>query len=350
MLQNISERIAILRIVMIAGVILLHVPPYVPLAETGPSYFDFIKAYFQSAVFRCSVPVLTVISGYLLFSAKLDRSPAKLWHKKFTTLAIPFLLFNTLLAAIVYLVQSRVAAPITYQLVPFDTQVMMDAAFAMTKAPLNYPLSFIRDLFVLALLAPLFGLMLRHAAFLGLCAVVLIVGFDLEGSLLLRWDMALLFYVGGMAAIQKWDLCALDKHSAVYFLLFVILCALVVGLKAENTIFLRVTAPFLIWPAASRLTGTRLGSLLSRLSKYSYFLFLAHAPVLAATWVVYKKFAGLIPYPVYWICAPVVSIVSLVLLYRLCMMLMPRWFSWMTGQKVDVKRDGREVSVSSSAR
>jgi len=343
MTEIISERIAILRILMICGVVLLHVPPYVPLADVGSGNFDFLKAFFQSAVFRCTVPVLTVISGYLLFSANLDRAPRKLFVKKFNTLAIPFLVFNTSLAGVVYVIQSKVSLPITYQLAPFDLGVMLDAAFGLTQSPLNYPLNFIRDLFVLAMLAPALGVMLRQAALPGLALVALIFGLDLDSYLLLRWDMAVLFYVGGMAALQKWDLCCLDKYAVAFLALFVSLCVIVIKLKITNTTFLRLAAPFLIWPSASLLYNTRSGRWLSSLSKYSYFIFLAHGLILVITWMVYKKLPFVLPYPFYWILAPLITVVMLINTHRLGYVLFPIAFAWMIGQRVDREKGVRVI-------
>ena len=70
---------------MIVGIVILHVPPPIPLVETAPGVFPFIKAYFSHAVFRSTVPVLTCISGFLLFKAGLDSSFLLVFKKKTTT-------------------------------------------------------------------------------------------------------------------------------------------------------------------------------------------------------------------------------------------------------------------------
>jgi len=92
-----------------------------------------------------------------------------------------------------------------------------------------------------------------------------------------------------------------------------------------------MAAPFLIWPAAAMLVPTALGRWLAGMSKYSFFVFVAHAPVLLATWMVYKKVADVVPYPLYWIGAPVVTTASLVMVYRLAMRYLPGLFSLAIG-------------------
>lgn len=63
------------------------------------------------------------------------------------------------------------------------------------------------------------------------------------------------------------------------------------------------------------------------MSKYSFFVFVAHAPVLLATWIVYRPLAKVVPYPVYWLLAPVVTTAVLVVAYRIAMRIAPNAFS-----------------------
>jgi len=57
--DEVRERISMLRFLMIFGVVLLHTPPFVPIKEVGGGTFDLLKSFFQNAVFRTTVPVLT---------------------------------------------------------------------------------------------------------------------------------------------------------------------------------------------------------------------------------------------------------------------------------------------------
>jgi fucose 4-O-acetylase-like acetyltransferase len=66
----------------------------------GDGWFNLTKAFFQLAVFRTSVQVLTVISGYLLFKSCIDQEPVCCLTKKARTILIPFLCFNLPLAPV----------------------------------------------------------------------------------------------------------------------------------------------------------------------------------------------------------------------------------------------------------
>lgn len=329
--RDIRDRIAMLRFVMIFGVIVLHTPSYVPMADIGNGWFDLTKAYFQLAVFRATVPVLTVISGFLLFNASLDREPARLFRKKGRTILIPFLFFNLALLPFALGAELFAGVELSDSLWPFDSAVWLNAAFGVSGSPINYPLNFLRDLLVLILLAPAFGWMLRHFAWAGLVLVGVVFFSNFDGLLVRRDLMAVLFYVGGMAAVRGWNLRLLDPYALPCLLIFILACAGMVYIRIADTTYLRLVAPFLIWPAALLLVGTPLGSWFVRMSTYSFFMFLAHAPVLMVTSVLYKRFGGSLPYPVYWFLAPFIVTAILIAVYRLAYTFMPRLFGMLIG-------------------
>ncbi|WP_314438466.1 acyltransferase family protein [Massilia timonae] len=329
--HGLRDRIALLRFVMIFGVIMLHTPQYVPMAEIGNGWFDATKAFFQLAVFRATVPVLTVISGFLLFGAALDRAPARLFSKKARTILLPFLCFNLPLVPLALGAQLFAGVEMSAQLWPFEPMAWLNAAFGLTASPINYPLNFLRDLLVLILLAPAFGWLLRNYAWPGLVLVSVVFFKNYDGALVLRDLMAVLFYVGGMAAVRGWNLRLLDRHALLCFLLFLLACAAIVHFRVANTTYLRLVAPFLIWPATAWLATTRLGPWLVGMSKYSFFMFLAHAPVLLLTWLMYSRYGSALPYPLYWVMAPVLVTAILVAVYRIANVLMPRLFPVLIG-------------------
>lgn len=327
------ERISMLRYLMIVGIVILHMPPYVPIEEIGSGPFDFLKAYVQNAAFRATVPVLTMISGYLLFREGLDQQWMKLAKKKLRTIVVPFLVFNLGLLAAAYVAQRTVGITMSVQLIPFNLMNWLDAAFGLTRSPINYPLNFLRDLIVLMMLAPLFGIVLRKAPWLGLLAVSVIFVKNFDGLLVLRGIMPIMFYLGGMAALRQWNLLALDRYALPCLAIFLALCAALIEFRVANTNYFRFVAPFLIWPAAALLQPTRLGAWLQSQSKYSFFIFVAHAPLVLVLSMAYNKLGQAIPYPLYWCLAPVLVVAILTGLYRILMWACPGLFAPMIGAK-----------------
>lgn len=320
---TVRHRIEILRFLMIFGVVILHTPEYVAIALVGTDWFSLTKAFFQNAMFRTTVPVLTFISGYLVFYAGIDRTPRKLAAKKARSLLLPFLLFNVPLVLVVFVAELYTNVQTNYHLVPFNAAVWRDALFGILNSPINYPLNFLRDMIVLMCLAPAMGWLIRKAPTLGFAIVCLFFLGDLDGILVLRNIMAVLFYVGGVAACYRWNLRALDRFALPCAIVFLLLCAGIVGFRVANTNVLRLVSPLLVWPASSLLLGTRVGNWCMRLNKYSFFIFVAHAPVLFATWLVYKHIGRGLPYPLYWLGAPVLTTAILIAVYHLGMRLAP---------------------------
>jgi len=138
--RNISIRISILRYVMIIGVVILHLPPNIYLLNTGPGAFPFVKAFFAHAVFRSTVPVLTCISGYLLFFADLDTKIPMLLIRKVKRLLIPLFIWNFPIVLILYVLQSQgffFNHNHYAKMYPFDPVTFINGTFSFTQSLLN---------------------------------------------------------------------------------------------------------------------------------------------------------------------------------------------------------------------
>ena len=176
---NISERISLLRYVMIFGIVIIHIPPDIPLAEIDNGIFPFIKAFFANAVFRSTVPVLTCISGYLLFNSSVYSNIFSIFIKKTKRLIIPMFIWNFPIVLLLYIFQSQgVFSNYSVKLYPFDAVTFFNGIFSITDAPVNFPLFFLRDLFVLSLLSPLIGFMLLYIPWLGLIVTFVVFFFS----------------------------------------------------------------------------------------------------------------------------------------------------------------------------
>ena len=340
----ISERIAVLRCLLIFGIVMLHVPPYVPLAETGATGLDALKAFFQHAVFRCSVPVLTFMSGLLLFRAALDRRYPVLLRRKARTLLLPLVLFSLPVSLAVAGLQLAGAggSGFAYRLDTLSPAVWADAVLGLTASPINYPLVFLRDLFVLALLAPVAGWLIRRAPWTGLALVSGLFWFNLDGDLVLRNIMPLMFYLGGMAAVHGWDLTRLDRCALPCLALFVVCCvAIVVTASPQLREALRLVSPLLVWPAAALLAGTAAARWLAQMSRYSLMTFVLQAPLLFAFWQAQQHALPGLPYPLFWLAAPVLVVAVAVVVQRLGWQCCPGLMSAMLGRRQTIAAGGR---------
>lgn len=316
--RTISLRIQVMRLFLVCGIVVLHTPPYLPLAEVPAEPFALVKSFFQNAFFRLSVPTLSAISGYLLFALGQDRQGARLVRKKAASLVVPFLLWNLPLVLVLYLLQSRGLALSVNPLLPAaDGPGWADAMFALRGEPVNYPLGFLRDLFLCAVVALLLSAPFRRAPLTVLGILAVAAWQDLEGPLFLRADIAIPFFTGGAIACRGFNVRALDRHAPALMLALLAACAVLVAAGDARLLFwLRLVGLFCLWPLSAVLVRLPLAPAAERLAPASFWIFCSHAPILWALWVAWQALLPAAPYPVFWLLAPVATILISLALRR----------------------------------
>ena len=229
------------------------------------------------------------------------------------------IIWNLPLVICLYIIQAYalINHDFSAKLYPFDALVWLNGVFGIFGPPVNYPLNFLRDLFVLSLMAPLFGRILNTMPIAGCLIVSLIFLNNLDGDLILRNTMAINFYIGGMAATMNWKLERLDSFAALLLSVFVIMCFLIVLFKLEDLRWFTVLAPFMLWPASSLIADSRMGNTFSEMAKYSFFIFLSHGIILIAIQLIYSKAFGQVDTPIFWFFASISAVVLPSLTYEL---------------------------------
>lgn len=308
--SDVSRRIAIARYLSIVGILIVH-NDYKHIWELGDSPFELTKAFLVHGLFRYGLPLLTAISGWLLFAAALDQRYGKLIANKTRTLVIPLIIWNLPLVLAIYLLQryDLIWHSLGLKFHPFELTHWLNGVLSIFHAPVDYPLYFLRDLFALALLSPIFGFVIRRLPYWGLAVILVIFAFDLDGVLVLHDHLMVTFYIGGLAAVRKWDLKLLDKY-AVPLLISLLACSVFIALaKIENIDWLRIIAPFWIWPCFSLIEKSRYADVLVRGSKTSFYLFVTHGPLLTVLWKLYERYEpGRVPYELYWVMAAIFAV------------------------------------------
>lgn len=332
----VSQRIALLRYGLIVGIVFLHIPPYVPMEALDGSLFGGFVAWIQHGLFRATVPVLTTLSAYLLFSTGLQRNIKRLLRKKTHTLLLPLVLFNLPVALAVAMLQARGAGGhgFSHQLYPPQLMAWLDALLGVWNTPANYALHFLRDLYVVSLLAPLLGTLARVCPRTGLLLLFAVVWWDLDGDLVLRDSMLINFYTGALAALYRWDLQAWDRYRWIALGGFLVLSLAALPLQSELLLWLRLLSPFLLWPASALLLQLPWQTTFLRCSQDSFFIYLCHAPALFAAWLVYRQtLTDTLPYWVFWWLSGLLSVVCLGLLHRVLRRFFSTPLGWLLGRR-----------------
>jgi succinoglycan biosynthesis protein ExoH len=280
---------------MIFFIVVSHEPRFTGFS-IDPGVATFILSFIADGLIRLSVPMLSCISGFLVFYTSLDLKFRTLLRKRTASLLMPLLIWNIPLVLLLYLIQSQgwidheFAARKT--MYPFDLMTWVNGVLSVTDHPINFPLHFLRDLFVICMMAPLMGIFIRKMPWLGLLIVAGVFIPDIDGALIRNNAMIVTFYVGGVAAAQNWNLQRLDRYAIHLLALLAIISIGIVAMDLGRPLWLPLLAPFILWPASSLFVDTAAGRWSIDHSRASFFLFLLHGLVYTALSPVFPKLYG----------------------------------------------------------
>jgi succinoglycan biosynthesis protein ExoH len=321
----ISKRISILRLVLIAGVVVIHIPfddsssPY----NHGASLFNWLRVLFGEVIFRSAVPCLSAISGYLLFRNGRLGCYITLIKRKFTTLFVPFIIFNTGLYVLVFTAQQHdIAVGYFPDLQSLSTSDSLNLMFSYSAHPINLPLYFLRDLFVCIILAPLIELLVLKVPIITLTAIFTMTMVPWHWYLLLRVDILFAFTVGATLSLHEINICILDKIRGILFLLFLLASSafayiLLVSVDHEARTLvlgrklLLILGVGCIWSFGSSIVNNPFGDFLFRHSRASFWLFCTHYPMLIVCWMFWNKYALPSYYPVFYFASLIIAVLCL---------------------------------------
>lgn len=345
---EVSSRIGLMRIVLIAGIVFVHIPfdpdtsPYLGLYGA----LDWLRVFLGESLFRVGVPCLSAISGYLLFrGGGAAFNYRKTLRRKMQTIVLPFLLWNGALLLAV-LVMQRYGIGIGYlpDLWPLSPAGLLDAALAAGGTPINLPLYFLRDLFVCILLSPVLAAAVRRYP-----AAVLIVLFTLAAlpvplGIVLRNSILFSFTTGIWLALNKADLKSLDPYALPvaggFLLLSGILATFLLRTGPDFPDWLEISRNVMIifgipgfWAIAALLMRSPLGARLSRTGGLSFWIFCGHYPVLLLVWMIWNR-SGPAPYPVFYAGAAALTFAALIVSNLLAKQAVPGLYRVLTGSRL----------------
>jgi len=281
--KDISTRIASLRFPLLYLIVVIHVP-WLALYAVEPSVKTFIGEFFINGIVRVSIPMLTCISGFLIFHMKLDQHFKTLVRKRTWALIVPMIVWNLPLVVFLYVIQAWELTPYSFnksgQMYPFDLMQWLNGVFAITQFPIVGPMHFMRDLYLVSFMAPLMGWFIRKAPLTGLVILLVIFYPGLDGQFMRTDSIPISFYIGAMAAVKNWDLRKWDAYAVPIGIALIAVCATLVFLPLEKPMWLPIIAPFMVWPLSSLLVKTRAGQWFARNGQSAIFLFMFHGLVL----------------------------------------------------------------------
>lgn len=314
---NANDRIRVLRPVLVLLIVTVHVPLalYRPdLREVDLSPGSYLSALISGCIAIAALPTLSVISGYLAASRSGHRSYPVYAVRKFKRLVLPMIAWGLPMAIWIYTRQSAgVGMRPDLDLYPFNLKGWFQALAAYQKLPANAPLYFLRELFLAALMLPLWRLVSRSvvvsvllAAGIFYCTVV-----GINFGFFIRIDIYLYFFIGvfiaahpGLAVADDWI-----RERATWVLLAFFAACLPMAFYgfSENTQhywlalnLMRLMGPLAFLALGAYLTRGVVGKSLARLSPASYTIFLGHVIVIQLVWWGWQELVGFSRYDAAW--------------------------------------------------
>jgi hypothetical protein len=290
---TVSDTIRLARILCILLLVYAHAQPHqAQQAESLLSPMGAIQGLRQ-LLGHTSVPLLSLISGYLLALSLSRRPYGDELRLKFATLIVPLVLWN-----LIVITKNGFESGFTVVPAPEDWP---NAVLALTAYPAMAPLYFLRDAFVCFLVSPALLLAARHRpASLG-TALLLNAVFDLDGPLFINSAIPLFYFAGCVWQVRQLPIPGSTMPRGPVWAAGLAMVALSVapfhlppawGLTnplsaafAAADIALRVAGCLVFWFLASRLVHSRAGQVLMRFEPMAFFLFCAHGMAAGLWWM-----------------------------------------------------------------
>ncbi len=347
-----STAIAIARVICISGIVYVHgwtgasVPEVQQQAFTryGILYWFLIEAFGRS-----SVPLLSIISGFLVASSVRKRSYRVFIGGKAVSLLAPMAAWNLIAVFLVGLAVLGLGYHADFE--PVGLPLADEVIHLAKGGTINYQNAFLRDVFVCMLAAP--WLLRRSAALLWGLAVVAAVWSIGEWHLyiLLRPQILLFFLVGIIAGRTDLD------QAVRRFPLTPIVVAffLVGGLKTWTSMLglnyvhlhpylgaaldnlLRFIAAAVFWRAALWLAHGRLSPILLAIEPYMFMVFCSHVIIVRSVGPLAGKLFGAFGQPLwmaYFIMQPLVALAGAWMMARLLLYCSPSMAGLMSGGRL----------------
>jgi len=294
---DLSKRIQSIRFLLISLIVLRHniltevrFPGRIEIVVI-PEYMTIVQTVCN-IIISSAVPLFSIISSYLLYSKEIKF--ISVLKKKSKTILLPYILW-TVLTLLFFFIAQNISLTKTYfasNLIKDFTVIDWIDAFVGKFTPLRdyqYPLlyqfHFLRDLYILSLLSIVIKKIVDRFP-LGTILLFFIIWIGNINIYLVAPRMLLFFSLGYYAVKYSLDCRTIDQIKTYnIFVLYaiIIIMNLFFGEKIPIifnicvltgvTLFIKTTKYFI--------NNDKIFNLLSRLAKYSFFVFATHSVVLA---------------------------------------------------------------------
>lgn len=329
--ERISQTIRAARVLCIYFMILVHVPPgfdsYSAVAQQSPNAPLMAQAFLTGVLGRSSVPLLSIISGYLAVASLARYGFGQYAAGRFRTLYLPTVFWNAVLllfgfTAFTMLGVTTSSYEAVAQFSPF--QLVYGALLTIDYSGITVALRFLRDLFVCGLLLPLMLWPARRAPFSSLLVLLVVSSMGVLEPLIYRPSILQFFYLGVVLRFNQHLLTTIIRHtvlfnaalvavSVVFFLQFFAVIdprAFVLGPTDVFATVKQFVVASAMWCFCFWLSARPAARQITRFEKTTFLTYLSHVFVFGIAWFIWQRLVSSSPtdfiYAVFFFGAPLV--------------------------------------------
>ncbi len=289
---------------------------------------------------RGAVPLLSIVSGVLAYRTFARGRTPQILGRKVASLLVPMTFWNIAMLA---MLGAGVLVGFAPAGLPETALGWVNAVLALTAAPANTPLAFLRDVFVCMLLAPVVLAALDRSPWrgIGLIAALAVIAYLSVPMPFLRPSIFLFFGLGLVLAHQGGLVRAAHPGVAAAALAALGLYDLmlagtgVLGPEVEN-ILRRVLIAAIFWQVCITLARRFGDAAALKLEPYVFLFFCSHLILFRLAGIGIERAIGTVGDPLFWLAylvQPVLGFVAVVVLYRIGQKVAPRLLALSLGAR-----------------
>lgn len=311
-------------------------------------YSIFIQNFISQGITRVAVPLFFLISGYLFFiNFNQNRFDfLNKFKKRIKTLFIPYLFWSIFSLILFLILESIPQLAILFTNKSIIDYTLSEFICSFITNPIPYQLWFLRDLMILVVLSPVLFYSLKKFRYFTI--FVFMVGWFLDFNFIFFSNESLLFFAFGVfISIHKKQILEIkfSKKELIYTLVWIVILfyknTLIHYSKDNVTLlfFLHkisvLIGIFALWSLYDVIFINRdlTKSKLFYFSKYSFFIFVFHEPMLSVLKKILFYLSNKNEYMsiLIYIIAPLITIIVSLFTGYFLKHFVPKFYSFITG-------------------
>lgn len=340
---------------------MIHVPPWrVDLGDPPRAIegFDLLFQYCQELFGRASVPLLSIISGFLMVRLDTGIAPHARLARKARSLLVPLFCWNLIAVLLAAIIDGRL---------PERSWVgWADELFALTSEPAILPLYFLRDMFVCAILYPLIRALIDRWPIPTILFALVVSLADWTFPIFIGSGPFLFFTIGVAIALGKVPatpgriatrlIAAAALLAPAYTT--AVTTAMLTGAFDQSSLDLAFTAGLYLerafgaaatWLLAGWVARQPWAARVTAIEPVIFLIFCSHVLWLGLAWHVLHRLGldyGHPLYPLFFLTAPLQALAAGIALHAVLRRAAPRLLAILCGGRMPPARPGRAAPLA----